>query len=238
MANTPKKVKDPTEVALSAIQEALNISEQGAENRSPLNDGAAPPSLPPATPDFSATSFEPRANADRAVFEPIEEPRNQRRAANDDRASIGQMLQEVQRGRPSLNTYTLFAICSGVWLLGCAILTVAVWPSLQSAMAQGTGVLVLAGLAALFIAPVLLFFFVSTLAAYGQNMNKIAQSMAQVAMRFSEPEHAASDSMVTVGQAIRREVAAMGDGVEGARPGGAGRGAPVPTAGAARGPRE
>ena len=25
MANTPKKVKDPTEVALSAIQEALNI---------------------------------------------------------------------------------------------------------------------------------------------------------------------------------------------------------------------
>ena len=27
MANTPKKVKDPTEVALSAIQEALNISD-------------------------------------------------------------------------------------------------------------------------------------------------------------------------------------------------------------------
>ena len=42
----------------------------------------------------------------------------------------------------------------------------------------------------------------------------IAQSMAQVAIRFSEPEGAAADSMVTVGQAIRREVAAMGDGVE------------------------
>ena len=27
MANTPKKVKDPTEVALSAIQEALNIGD-------------------------------------------------------------------------------------------------------------------------------------------------------------------------------------------------------------------
>ncbi len=27
MANNPKKVKDPTEVALSAIQEALNIGE-------------------------------------------------------------------------------------------------------------------------------------------------------------------------------------------------------------------
>ena len=42
----------------------------------------------------------------------------------------------------------------------------------------------------------------------------IAQSMAQVAIRFSEPEGAGIDSMVTVGQAIRREVAAMGDGVE------------------------
>ena len=30
MANTPKKVKDPTEVALSAIQEALNISDVSA----------------------------------------------------------------------------------------------------------------------------------------------------------------------------------------------------------------
>ena len=30
MANNPKKVKDPTEVALSAIQEALNIADAPA----------------------------------------------------------------------------------------------------------------------------------------------------------------------------------------------------------------
>ena len=74
--------------------------------------------------------------------------------------------------------------------------------------------LVLAGLAALFFAPVLLFYFLASLAWRGQEMRMIAQSMAQVAIRFSEPEAAAADSMVTVGQAIRREVAAMGDGVE------------------------
>ena len=34
MANTPKKVKDPTEVALSAIEEALNINDAGASNDS------------------------------------------------------------------------------------------------------------------------------------------------------------------------------------------------------------
>ena len=33
MANNPKKVKDPTEVALSAIQEALNISDAPADRR-------------------------------------------------------------------------------------------------------------------------------------------------------------------------------------------------------------
>src|SRR5271170_1058517 len=38
--------------------------------------------------------------------------------------------------------------------------------------------------------------------------------MARVAMRLGEPEGMARDSIVTVGQAIRREVAAMGDGVE------------------------
>jgi len=45
-------------------------------------------------------------------------------------------------------------------------------------------------------------------------MRLIAQSMASVALRLSEPEEIARDSVVTVGQAIRREVAAMGDGVE------------------------
>ncbi len=47
-----------------------------------------------------------------------------------------------------------------------------------------------------------------------QEMRIIAQSMASVAMRLAEPEEIAHDSIVTVGQAIRREVAAMGDGVE------------------------
>ena len=47
-----------------------------------------------------------------------------------------------------------------------------------------------------------------------QELRLIAQSMAGVAMRLAEPEEVARESIVTVGQAIRREVAAMGDGVE------------------------
>ena len=41
MANTPKKVKDPTEVALSAIQEALNIDGASGDIRGSSRNDAA-----------------------------------------------------------------------------------------------------------------------------------------------------------------------------------------------------
>ena len=62
--------------------------------------------------------------------------------------------------------------------------------------------------------PVIFFFGVAHMAWRSQELRLIAQSMARVAMRLAEPESVARDSIVTVGQAIRREVAAMGDGVE------------------------
>ena len=219
MANTPKKAKDPTEVALSAIQEALNISDPNADaNRNAQSaDVPPPPPVMSATaPSYSEPAYEPRAT-ERPMFDPIEEPpqpRSPRRAANDDRETIGQLLQSLQKGRPARSVYTLATIFAGIWLVGCALLTVSFLGSLQAAIGQSGGVLVLGGLAALFFAPVLLFYFLASLAWRGQEMRMIAQAMAQVAIRFSEPEGAASDSMITVGQAIRREVAAMGDGIE------------------------
>src|SRR5262245_32591736 len=217
MANNPKKVKDPTEVALSAIQEALNISATNGDNsRSAARNDVAPP-MPPEPVTFNEPSFETRPNVDMPVFAPIEEPRatTSRRPANDDRETIGQILQAIQKGRPARNIYTLATLFTGVWIIGCGLLTISFLPSLQASIGQGSGgILALTGLIALFFAPVLLFYFLASLAWRGQELRMIAQSMAPVAMRFSDPENSASDSMVTVGQAIRREVAAMGDGIE------------------------
>ena len=70
------------------------------------------------------------------------------------------------------------------------------------------------GLGAAALLPIIFFFGVAHMAWRAQELRLIAQSMAQVAMRLAEPESVARDSIVTVGQAIRREVAAMGDGVE------------------------
>src|SRR6202035_238353 len=62
--------------------------------------------------------------------------------------------------------------------------------------------------------PIIFFFGVAHMALRAQELRLGAQSMAQGAVRLSAPESVARESIVTVGQAIRREVAAMGDGVE------------------------
>ena len=217
MANTPKKVKDPTEVGLSAIQKALNISDDSfaSDNERNLTPLEAAPAIPPPASSFSEPGFEPRAGTDRSAFNPAEEMQRRRRPANDDRKTIGQLLQAIQNGRSARSIYTLATIFAGVWIVGCALLTVSFLPSLQAAVGQGSGgALTLATLAALFLVPVLLFYFLASLAWRSQELRMIAQSMAQVAIRFSEPETSAGDSMVTVGQAVRREVTAMGNGIE------------------------
>src|SRR5262249_10485636 len=117
-------------------------------------------------------------------------------------------------GRPARSVYTLATSFAGVWVVGCGLLTVSFLPSLQAAMGDSGGVLVLAGLAALFFAPVLLFYFLASLAWRGQEWRMMAMSMARVALRSSGPEGFPAGSVVTVGQAIRREVAAMSDGIE------------------------
>ena len=211
MANNTKKAKDPTEVALSAIQEALNISDAPPVD---LDAPAIRHDKPAPNSAYDESAFEARIT-DRPSFDAPDEARFSRHPANDDRETIGQILQAIQKGRPARNVYTLATLFAGVWVVGAGLLTVAFLPSLQAFIGQGSGgTLALAGLAVLFFAPVLLFYFLASLAWRGQELRMIAQSMAQVAIRFSEPEGAASDSMVTVGQAIRREVAAMGDGVE------------------------
>src|SRR5437764_1885520 len=142
MANTPKKVKDPTEVALSAIQEALNISDVSADNnRHPADSEVSPSTSSSDAPVYSEAEYDTRANIERPIFDSIDEPRAPRRAANDDRETIGQILQALQKGRPARSVYTLATLFAGVWIAGCVLLTFSFFPALQAAMGQSSGVL-------------------------------------------------------------------------------------------------
>ena len=62
--------------------------------------------------------------------------------------------------------------------------------------------------------PVAAMFGVADLTRRAQEMKTVAQSMAKMTMRMVEPEALASDAVFNLSQAIRREVAAMGDGIE------------------------
>ena len=134
-----------------------------------------------------------------------------RRAANDDRQSIGQILQSLQR-RPPRTSYLVATLFALAWVAGGAILTWIFLPDLQSTFGQSS--VALLGVAAIVLAPIVFFFVLAHMVWRAQELRLIAQSMANVAMRLAEPEGSRARSIVSVGQAIRREAAAMGDGVE------------------------
>src|SRR5271165_5093025 len=223
MANYPKKMTDPTEAALSAIQEALNLQdeEQGADRREDIADllsvaadgrpaGASAPgsSQPGSSQEFEFQFHDTDAVGTRDLAE------TPPRAANDDQQSIGQILQALQR-RPARSSYFVATVFSAAWIVGCLSLAWAYLSDLNAAFGSGhSPAALMIGLGAAALVPIIFFFGVAHMAWRSQELRLIAQSMARVAMRLSEPESVARDSIVTVGQAIRREVAAMGDGVE------------------------
>src|SRR5262249_3712015 len=129
-----------------------------------------------------------------------------RRPANDDRESIGSILRALQQ-TPSRTSYVLASVFAAVWIVAGFGLGFLYIPEMQRALGP-------TGLTAPVLAAVVLFYVLAHMAMRSQEMRLIAQSMAEVAMRLAEPETVARDSIVTVGQAIRREVAAMGDGIE------------------------
>jgi uncharacterized protein YjbJ (UPF0337 family)/DNA anti-recombination protein RmuC len=211
MANSTKKILDPTEAAMSAIQEALKMrdqEEQAARTAPKAGEDrrAAAPAISPGQPLFDSGDIGAPA-ADARGFA----------AANDDQQSIGQVLQALQH-RPARTSYFVAAVFSAAWMIGCLALSFAYLGDLGGALGPGHSPIGLAvGLGAAALLPIIFFFGVAHMAWRAQELRLVAQSMAKVAMRLAEPESVARDSIVTVGQAIRREVAAMGDGVERAR---------------------
>src|SRR5690606_11279240 len=62
--------------------------------------------------------------------------------------------------------------------------------------------------------PVMLFFAFAIMMARARDLRNAARSMAEVALRLAEPETVAADRIMSVGQAVRREVSAMNEGIE------------------------
>ena len=206
MANTPQKTKDATEEALTAIEEVLSI--RPAETRPGPSVGPAEASVTDTPPPHEPGELfhdGPQAGWQAGDATP-------RRPANDDRIDIGQILQAL-RHRPSRGPYIAAGVAGFIWAVVC----IAALYSIDTQAVFGTAKLGFAAMLATggaIIMPVVFFFVLAHMFNRAQDIRVVAESMAEVAMRLAQPETVARESIVTVGQAIRREVAAMGDGVE------------------------
>ena len=214
MANNPKKIADPTAAALSAIQEALKArddeAQPGQEPDITATDEPADADIWRAEPTIASQA----APLDSEVIGARSSDPRAFAAANDDQQSIGQVLHALQN-RPSRTSYFVAAVFSCAWIIACFALSWGYLADIDAALGPGhSPAAVLIGLGAAALLPIIFFFGVAHMAWRAQELRLVAQSMAKVAMRLAEPEGVARDSIVTVGQAIRREVAAMGDGVE------------------------
>jgi hypothetical protein len=134
------------------------------------------------------------------------------RPANDDRHSVGPILRALNK-RPSRLPQILAIGFSALWLL---LASIYIYASRGSLAGQGSVFTrpetALYGLLA--FGPVLFFIITAILIRRAQEMRLTARSLAEIAMRLAEPETIATEQMVTLSQAIRREIVSMGDGIE------------------------
>jgi Apolipoprotein A1/A4/E domain len=208
MANIPQKSKDATDEALAAIQEALGVRQPDLRGGAPLEAGEADNAPAPVPPTADLFHDEPKSSGWTSDETPP------RRAANDDRAAIGQMLAALRR-RPAYTPYVVAGAAALIWAAGGIANVYFYGAQLQAAIgATRIGLAAMIGLGSAIVLPVIFFFVLANMFRRSQDLRLVAETMAEVAMRLAQPETSAREQIVTVGHAIRREVAAMGDGVE------------------------
>ena len=249
---TSNKAQDPAAAALSAIEEALNLSADASaedENKAPeistpiFPKASDPDKTPkvmrryPEGPALGAPSFglddrslprlpeveehplfvpkksESGKAAGQSDFAASQTPVQPAAApANDDRHSVGAMLRALNQ-RPSPASLVIAGVLSVVWLVLAGLYFGAHRAEIlvpgASALRPETALFAIIALG-----PVIFFVITALLARRAQEMRLTARSMVEIAMRLSAPETIASEQMVTLSQAIRREIVSMGDGIE------------------------
>ena len=234
MANTPKK-QEQTDDVLAALEEALSTQNKksGASESDANTSGAKTPdekATDAKTSDGKSSGVSSDAMAAPKTDDPLvpESPSDRVRertgtrtklplgAANDDRQTVGQILAKMHR-TPSRTPYLVAAGVSVLWTVGQLLYARARYAEEFAAMrgiSQFFDQPSFIPLIALIALPILAFFAFAAFYRRSQQMHFVASAMAEIPSGFAEPEGIASDAFVSVGQQIRREVAALGDGME------------------------
>jgi hypothetical protein len=170
----------------------------------------APPRRPEPAPAASARPAEEEAAPQPQPARPRAAGTRSRFAANDDRRPAGMM---GYTRRPSRMIYPTAMALSLLW----AIIVVGVALSTGGLVGPGESFANsprLLNVALFLFVPIGLIWAIASMMWRTQEMRIVARSITDVAARLSEPENIATDAIANVSQAIRREVAAVGDGIE------------------------
>ncbi len=142
-------------------------------------------------------------------------PARDRIAANDDLPSIGGLIYALQQ-RPSRTPFYVAFGASVAWVFLCLGAALFLFNERLSALSSGGEVLrdpAALTLGATLFVPVTLFWFLALLIWRAQELRLMASAMTEVAVRLAEPDKMAAQSVASLGQTIRRQVAAMNDAI-------------------------
>ena len=142
-------------------------------------------------------------------------PKRRGDAAKGGASSIGGLIYALDQ-RPSSRPFLLAAFASIVWLVLSAALS---WAMLAPALQQApTLAAFFANPAAITLAatvtiPIALFWFLALLIWRAQELRLMSSAMTEVAVRLAEPDRIAEQSVASLGQSVRRQVAFMNEAV-------------------------
>ncbi len=167
----------------------------------------------PETPEASEAIVRPPAST-ASPAAPARRPAND--DARGDRAAVLAPGLRRASDRSSKLYWTTTAI-SVLWAAGGIALSRAIDPNAFSSL-QATKNFVTSpagiGLAAGIVLPIAMFWGFTQLVRRAREMQIAARTMSDAALRLLQPEAVAGDRVSTLSQAVRREVAAMNEGIE------------------------
>ncbi len=135
--------------------------------------------------------------------------------ANDELPSIGGLIYALQQ-RPSRSPFLIAVAASAVWFVLGLLLSWAVFQKYADASASTAELLAnpaIAAVIATVVIPIALFWFLAILVWRAQELRLMSSAMTEVAVRLAEPDRMAEQSVASLGQTVRRQVAAMNDAI-------------------------
>jgi hypothetical protein len=189
----------------------------------PIGGFPLPPALPQSASSQSFQALPPEPHAGDGVQEPARRvarrrpagPARPNMAANDDVPSIGGLIFALEQ-KPSNKPFTYAAVFSVAWgIIGIGMAAFNMWTEMAKGISFGAlfaSPITFLTLTAIAL-PIGVIWFLALLAWRADELRLRSSTMTEVAVRLAEPDRMAEQSIVSLGQNVRRQVSFMNDAV-------------------------